>query len=174
MMTVFSMARAYEGRREIPTKDLVSAVKHSLNLEADLYQDGELVVSWLGLSMKENIDRLCEKGISTFVVNNRYGFKYIDKSMNKTLYYVVFYLSKRQDGTNQLDVQIHDYHSSTNEKLFRSFSEIFSYIKAEYKTIKEEFLYMWLFDDYGATKVHLDQEPLHLSEQKVVINQVIY
>lgn len=153
-MAIYSVARPYGNMKKIDSKDLLDAVKYSVNLEGDLYQDRELVVSWLTLSMEENIERLHQKGIETYLENNRYGYRYVDESLNKVKYSAQFLLS----GDKHLDVTIHDYYSCESEKQFWSFSEIFAYIKAEYKGI-EDYLSIWFYDVNGATRVVLDEEP---------------
>lgn len=88
----YEIAPAYQGRKEISAKDLLTAVHISLNQEADLFEDGHLICSWLGLPMDQNIENLHLKGITTYVQNHQYCFKWTDESKNTNKILLRFFL----------------------------------------------------------------------------------
>lgn len=76
---MYRMWREYASKpTDLPTDDLLEAVKMSINCEADFYIYGRMIASWMGLSMEENIRRLDKEGIETYVVDGDYRFKYKD------------------------------------------------------------------------------------------------
>ena len=126
---MFKMVRSYEGSKEINTKDLLTAIKYASNYEADLYYNGCLVISCLGLSMDDNIEKLKKFGIETFVENGCYNYRYQDKSKNNTQIYATFY-AYNWKGTNKLDVKLNDYIlDDEKHRKYNSINEVIEDIK---------------------------------------------
>jgi hypothetical protein len=111
--------------------DLLTAVKNSMNYEADLYVNGYLLSSWMGLPMEENIENLAKEGITTYVQNGRYQFKYTDESKNVTKYYVET-LEYQWEGTDKVQFNIGEYRSNKEELEFNDIESIKTFIEKEY------------------------------------------
>ncbi|MFD1675647.1 hypothetical protein [Alicyclobacillus fodiniaquatilis] len=130
----FSMDRYYEGISSINTDDILTAVKTSMNYEADLYADGKLVTSWMGFTMEENAKRLRAYGITVYVHKDRYCFKYTDESKNiKSFYTDAFEYT--WDGAKCVDIKIHDYRANKTDIEFTSLDEVIAFVKEKYMPI---------------------------------------
>lgn len=128
---MFTMKRAYEAAVRLQTDDLLTAVKISLNQEADLYHNGSLIASWLGLPMECNIERLEKLGLTAYIAAyNSYRFKYTDESRNESCYYM------RKcpyvwGGVEALECVIHDYQDSPECVKFTSIQAAVDAIRKE-------------------------------------------
>lgn len=160
-MTDYYIVRPCFRVERLNATDLLTAVKISRDFEEDLYEDGELICSWLRLSMENNINKLHEKGIKTYILKDRYCFKWIDESKNIEQYYVHFHRFI-WDGKHQLQVFVHDYRSGDYEVEFSSLNDVYSYIRNNYRCINEENVRLAIFDDEG-------YKGLKLPELKVAI-----
>ncbi|EWG08712.1 hypothetical protein [Cytobacillus firmus] len=140
----FEIAPAYQGRKEISAEDLLTAVHISLNQEADLFEDGQLVCSWLGLPMDQNIENLHLKGNTTYVQNHHYCFKWSDESKNTNKIFAAF-LPHVWEGEDMLQVNVHDYRASANEREFTSLDELHDFIFENYPEIEPSFISIWVF-----------------------------
>lgn len=131
-MTTFTMCRGLEGTRKLKTDDLLTAVKETLNYDADLYINGTLVFSTMSLNMEDNIKTLSEYGISHYLDNDRLCFKYTDETKNIKRYYVEFAQHSFWKPVPCLDVRIHDYRSNDTDREFETLKQVFDTIKSEY------------------------------------------
>jgi len=127
-MGKYRMQRSYEGFSDIPTDDLLTAVKYSINYEADLYIEGKLLVSWLGFEMEYNIECLEKQGITTYIKDHTYKFKYTNESKTKTTVWVDF-MHYFWGGEPKIDVRIFDYQDCPNAKEFNSLDEVIEIVK---------------------------------------------
>ena len=129
---MYYMQESYRPLREIPTEDMLEAVKISMNYEADLYFFQHLVVSWIGLPMEQNIERLGEYGIETYVVDNCCRFRYKDPAKNvKKLYYTVYELEKGRG-----EIHLKSMPAYLGHKHYSSKDEIYNQIRRDYPSIR--------------------------------------
>lgn len=124
--------RSYASKpNDLPTDDLLEAVKMAINYEADFYIGGRMIASWLGLDMEENIRRLAEVGIETYVVDGSYCFRYKDPEKNiKRIYY---YFVERQDGKGE--IHLSSYRSKMDQPFYSSIEEIYEIVKKDHPHI---------------------------------------
>lgn len=170
-MSKYQMAAAYESIRDIDTDDLLSAVKIASNYEADLYVDGKLIMSPLGLEREDNTQRLEQYGITTYITNHRYNYRYTDESKNTTVHYAEF-CRYWWDNEPCVDVRIHDYKAESNAQRFDTIDDIITatrhliedrpfvsdlnmqnHIPAEHVTMENVRVNMSIYDDNGITKL---------------------
>ena len=129
---MYEIEPSYSRRRRIATDDLLEAVKHSMNYEADLFENGNLVVSWLGYNMENNIERLAKKGIETYTVNSMYRFRYLDPDRNtKRIYYTVMEHQNRMG-----EVHLSSYMGRPDQTHYATPEEVFSEIKKKCPNIR--------------------------------------
>lgn len=140
----YEIAPAYQGRKEISAEDLLTAVHISLNQEADLFEDGKLICSWLGLPMDQNIENLHHKGITTYVQNHQYCFKWTDESKNTNKIFAAF-LPHVWEGEDMLQVNVHHYRASINEREFNNVDDLHQFIFENYPEIEPSFMSVWVF-----------------------------
>lgn len=126
---MFLMQKAYEGMERIDTEDLLTALKYALNYEADLYMDGKLICSPLGLSWEENLSILKKYGIVS-VGNKRYRFAYADesKNVNKIFASINEYIWNNEKC---VDVRLNDYRQRKEDIEFSTKKELLEYLKQE-------------------------------------------
>jgi hypothetical protein len=131
-MPKFTMHKYYEGEFPIDTDDILTAVKHALNYEADLYCNGSLIMSPLGLSREENTKQLEKYGIKTVLKNHTYCYEYIDSSKNTGEVFAQFY-QYYWDGVLKLDVRIHDYaEPGIYTEKFKNVDEVIEAVKKNF------------------------------------------
>ncbi|OHX42893.1 hypothetical protein [Cytobacillus oceanisediminis] len=140
----YEIAPAYQGRKEISAEDLLTAVHISLNQEADLFEDGKLICSWLGLPMDQNIENLHRKGITTYVQSHQYSFKWTDENKNSNKIFAMF-LSHVWEGEDMLQVNVHHYRASINEREFNNLDELHQFLFRNYPDIMPSFISVWVF-----------------------------
>lgn len=170
-MSKYQIAAPYESIRDLNVDDLLSAVKIASNYESDLYVDGQLVMSPLGLERDDNTRRLEQYGITTYIKNHRYNYRYTDESKNTKVYYAEF-SRYWWDNKPCIDVRIHDYRSDDSAKRFDTLDDIITAtrqlienesfvsdlsvqtrIPAERFTVNDVQVNMNLYDDNGITKL---------------------
>ena len=139
---------SYAVFRPLDAEDLLTAVKLSIRLKADLYQDDLLICSWSQFSMEENIQKLLEKGIHTYEYKGRYSFKWKDDSKNINKYFVHFY-SYKWEGKQYLQVFVHDYRTGEHEIEFKNNEELYSFIHKRYSHLDEENIHIAMFAVIG-------------------------
>lgn len=126
---MFYLCKNYSSRKTtLPTEDLLEAVKISMNYEADLFMGGYMVVSWMGYSMEENIERLSKEGIEVYVIEGQYRFRYKDPSKNIKRIYYILYLNDKGLG----EVHLGDTPNCKDDPHYSSHEEIYSKIKKEH------------------------------------------
>lgn len=148
MSNFFYTSDSYAIFRRLDAEDLLTAVKLSIKLKADLYQDELLICSWTKFSMEENIQKLSENGIRTHEYNGRYSFKWKDDSKNTHKYYVYFFVYK-WEGKPHLQVFVHDHRTGDHEIEFQNHEELYSFIQERYSHLYEENIHIAMFADIG-------------------------
>ncbi len=151
---MFYMARSYSRPVVIDVEDILSALKHACNYEADLYVERQLVFSPFGFSREENTKRLLEQGITTYINNNQYCYKYIDETKNVTRYYAAI---EELVWTKEphLQVHLHEYRESKSDIIYDSIESVLQDIKIKYSHFPNEAVSIGLFDDNGYTSLKL-------------------
>ncbi|EEM99367.1 hypothetical protein bthur0014_58730 [Bacillus thuringiensis IBL 4222] len=122
------MWREYASKpTDLPTDDLLEAVKMSINCEADFYIYGRMIASWMGLSMEENIRRLDKEGIETYVVDGDYRFRYKDPEKNiKRIFFEFINI-----GEGKGEVHLNSYRSRKDQPFYSSIEEIYELLKED-------------------------------------------
>lgn len=151
---MFYMARSYSRLVPIDADDVLTALKIAANYEAELYEDNHLIFSPFGFSREENTRRLLEYGITTYVSNNRYCYKYTDESKNKPVYFARF-VEYDWSGKPHLQVHVHDYKSSKEDIKYDSIEAILEDVKQKYSHLPIEAISVGLYDDNGYTSLKL-------------------
>lgn len=152
---MYTMWRAYSSKgTDLPTDDVLEAVKMSLNYEADLYVGNRLLASWMGLEMEENSRRLAKEGIETYVVDGRYCFKYRDPSKNVKRIFFQFI----KTGNDQGEVHLSDYRSKMDQPFYSSVEDVYEVVKKEYPYVSILTVVDFSGDKYtGSYKVELKE-----------------
>jgi hypothetical protein len=131
-MPVFKMERSYESARVIKTDDLLTAVKHTCNYEGDLYVDGSLVMSCLGLPRSDNTRRLLKRGITSYVNQKSqcWNYRYTDPAKNGGNIFGSAY-HHLWDGKPKIDFMFKEYRESAEDREFTSLSAVMAYVREE-------------------------------------------
>lgn len=166
-MPKFVMERNDEYRVTLKTDDILTAVKINSNYEADLYIDGQLAVSCLGLPMKDNAIKLMNFGITAYVKDGTWRYKYTDESKNVKRYYV-----SPQDyewgGADKIQYNIHDYPTDKDDHEFESLRAIFENVRTytDLLNYAPEDISIVIWDDvwgchsFSPTDWQKDEEPV--------------
>lgn len=166
-MPKFEMERNYESRVTLKTNDILVAIKMNSNYEGDLYVDGQLAMSCLGLPMEENAIKLMKYGITAYVKNDRWRYKYTDESKNVKRYYVSPYAYK-WDGVEKIQYNIHDYPTDKDVEEFESLKAVFKNVRdyTELLSYDPEDVHVVIWDDiwgchtFSHTDWKKDEEPV--------------
>lgn len=146
----YYMCPSYGRKQQLPTDDLLEAVKISINYEADLFIGGYLLASWLGYSMEENIERLKKEGIETYVVENNYRFRYYDDSKNiKRIY---FRMHDFENGT--AEIHLKSTPSKLGDPCYSSIDEVYNIIKESHPSIRTLTVVDFSGDKYTGSYEH--------------------
>lgn len=146
-MAEFKMERSYEGRSLLKTDSLLSALKTTSNYEGDLYVDGRLVFSALGLDHEYNAEVLSAYGI-TFAVNARHNwaFKWTDESKNVKRYYWNEY-EHQFWCENGYQASIHDYRKHAEDIEAETIDEIIDHVCKKFIENQYDSVHITLWDD---------------------------
>jgi hypothetical protein len=135
------MSRSYSGFTKINTEDALEALKHTMNYEGDLYYNGQLVYSCMGLDYEDNKENLSRFGIIPLEDETYIKWQYADQSKNVKKYFVDFLEYKNTytgKGEDSLQVNLHDYKQYKDSIEFKSLEAIYSYILDNYINKIEE------------------------------------
>lgn len=152
---MFAIAKSFSGIKRIDTDDLLEAVKIAANNEADLYVNGRIVFSPMGYSQEENERLLKELGITTYISGPYIRYKYMDESKNKKRFYASF-SEFEWGGKPNVQVFIHDYRTSKEDKEFSSVEEVVREVKEKYSHLPTNEISIGLFGDNGYTSISVD------------------
>lgn len=104
--------------------DLLTALRRTINQEGDLYVNGRLVFSALGLSDEDNLESLKDYGIIR--VDRKY--QYADSSKNEFKIYVSI-LEYYWYQEKCMDIKLFDYKTQESDLEFNSIDEVLKYLK---------------------------------------------
>lgn len=125
-MSGFVMQRAYDSKKTLEQTDIISALKYSMNYEADLYMDGKLISSPLGWDHDYLAEVLKPLGVIQSYKNNSLHWRYADESKNINKLYCNSY-EYMWEGELQVQVNVHDYPESKGDIVFDTEDEIKEY-----------------------------------------------
>lgn len=154
-MKGFVMVKAYEGSTRLETTNLIHAIKHVSNYEADLYIDGKLVMSCLGLDHEDNKKLLEKYGVVQFSKNKRLAWKYADESLNEDKIYAESY-KYSWDGEPKVQVTLRDYRVSKEDGEFDTLEKVKAWITNEWgSTVTEINVTCFLENEHWSIKYTL-------------------
>lgn len=138
-MEKFSIYKLFEGNFEFEAENVIYALRYAMNLEADLYYNGHLIYSCLGLDQESNL-KLLKKYAGVIKDKLTGNLKFEDKSKNKGFDRIFanfyFYLWK---GEKCINVQIRNYYINEGEvKVFYTLSEVIEEVKKVNKFYKAD------------------------------------
>ncbi|MES9681646.1 hypothetical protein ABWK22_01695 [Gottfriedia acidiceleris] len=151
---MYRMWRSYATKpTDLPTDDLLEAVKMSLNYEADFYIGSRLLISWMGMEMDYIKPILEKEGIEIYVVENKYCFRYIDPAKNiKKIY--ISNLFNFDDGKGE--VHLSAYRTRIDQPFYSSLEEVYEFVKSKNKLLVELNVVDFSGDKYeGSFKIDL-------------------
>ena len=135
---MYYMNRAYGGRQKLDTSDLITAIKHASNYEADLYKGNSLIMSPLGLEHEDNAKKLAKLGVVQYYKNKRLAWKYEDETKNiEKLYFSPYEYTN--DGGTKVSISVHDYRNYKSDIEFNTLEEVQNYAADKYGEVVEEF-----------------------------------
>lgn len=143
---MYYMYKYYEGKEIIDTDDLITAIKTASNYEADLYKNGRLIMSCLGLSHEDNAENLTKLGVIQYYKNGYLAWKYEDESKNIMKFFVSTHLYN-YEGKQKVNVMIYDYRHYRDDIEFNTLEEAKNYLASEFGEVVEEFTANCLLDN---------------------------
>lgn len=135
---MFTMEISYEGVKKINTDNMLTALKTAMNYEADLYYNGRLIYSSMGLTDDENREILKKYGIVRKDHPTQICWKYEDESRNITKVYIdtILFNSKNNIEGNYMQINIGDYREYKDSIELNSIAELKKYIDSNFSNIK--------------------------------------
>lgn len=152
MLNTFNIEIAYEGMSILKTHDTVQALKIAMNKEADLYKNGTLIFSAMGLSEERNKELIAEHGVEMYLTpNNSYTFRYLNG--NKTTEIYASLIEYKSNNENHLEVQYKDYNYGDAVQ-FNNYAEMINWLNLVYGDYKPENILIacYVKDDEQYTK----------------------
>lgn len=136
MLNTFNIEIAYEGMSILNTHDTVQALKIAMNKEADLYKNGTLIFSAMGLTQERNAELIAEHGIEMYLTpNNEYTFRYVNGNKNTELYAALIEYKSKEERF--LEVQYRDYNYGDAVQ-FDNYDQMIEWLNLVYGDYKPE------------------------------------
>lgn len=145
------MARSYHEPQLLETTDLLTALKYSMNYEAELYMDGRMISCPLGWEHEYLAEIIEPLGIKTSYLNNRLHFEYKDVAKKSEKLYVQEY-AYNHEGSFNVSISVHDYRQSNEDVEFDTMDEVRLYFERKYMDADKMYTSAYLDNSiYSAT-----------------------
>ncbi|KQN96829.1 hypothetical protein [Paenibacillus sp. Leaf72] len=151
---------AQKGSIPYPIKslDLLTAVRHCINVEGELYRGNELIIDFMALSYEENISNLLAAGITARDDGGYLLLSYTDPSLNTSNVFVWDY-TYPWEGKMAVQIFIQDYEDSNAIVKFASLEEALQAMRDKYLgQFSENEISVYQFTDTGCEKLTLTQK----------------
>lgn len=132
----YTIEIAYEGSRQLETYDMVAALKIASNYEADLYRNGKLVYSAMGLSHEENKELVSKYDVEMYVTpNGDFTFKHLRGNDNTELFAEL--IEYKKNGIEHVEIHYNNYNFGDAVQ-FNDYNDMIDTISLLYYTYKPE------------------------------------
>lgn len=129
-MKGFVMQKYHEGYEKLFHTNILHAIKYAGNYEADLYLDGKLIMSPLGLNHDDNAELLEKHGLVRYYKDGRLKWKHADESKNIEKLYMNTHFYK-WEGEKRVQINVKDYPVYKDDYVLDTHDEVKEFAEKE-------------------------------------------